>query len=168
MEQGGQFRAKGKDPVPLKPIERLLAKAVAGQKKPPSLFVKDRKGEHAVEALQETLPPGTIAQKQHLGVGVIGLENMSQALKLGPQFGVIVNLAIEDNREFPVACRHRLRTAGEIDEGKTAMSKVNSRLRRNQIPLSIWPAMSQSTGHLFQNLPIPRTSGGDKSGDAAH
>ena len=63
---------------------------------------------------------------------------MAAVDQLAPQLGVIVDLAVEDDRYRAVLVPHRLRAAGEVEDGEPAVAEEDAAW-----PSSIWePAPS--------------------------
>src|SRR5581483_6198136 len=99
------------------------AEPVAGEKQPAPRGIIDRKGEHAVEAERQFRAPFLITMHQNLGVGVIALEPMAARHQLGTQFSVVIDLAVEDDRNLAVLVEERLAAAGNVDDRKTTMAE---------------------------------------------
>ena len=59
-------------------------------------------------------PPLLVTVNDHFGVGAC-VKTMAALLELGAQFLEIVNLAVEDDPDRFFGVRHRLVTAGQID-----------------------------------------------------
>ena len=135
-------------------VERLFAEAVARAEEPPVRAVVDDEGPHAVQPLDEAVAPLAVAVEQHLGVGVVGDEFAAARLQLRAEFGVVVDLAVEDDAELAVARPHRLRAAGEIDDREAAMAEEDARAFIRPMPVCIRPAMRDGGGHPPQHAEV--------------
>ena len=63
------------------------------------------------------MPHSSKRVDDHLGVGVVGAEDVAEPLELGPDLRVVVDLAVEDDADGAVLVRHRLhRRLGEVDD----------------------------------------------------
>ena len=165
FQQGGEFGSKGERALAEKPIEGLFAEAIAAEKEAAFFHIPDGKGPHAIEFLHEGIAEFPVTVQEHLGVRVVGLKHAAAGLEFGPEFEVVVDLAVEDDDLLAVRRRHGLGSAGEIDDGKAAMAEMDTVFCIGKKPLRIRPAMSQARGHALQVGP-PALA--DKSGDAAH
>jgi hypothetical protein len=66
-----------------------------------------------------------IGVEQHFGIAGRG-EAMTKALELAPQLHVVVNLAVEDESETPVATAHGLIAgARQIEDGESPKSEAD-------------------------------------------
>ena len=117
LEERGQLRGEPEGSLSMEPIEWFFSKAVAGEKEPFLASVQNGKCPHAIESIEHGRPPLPPGVKKHLGIGMVGCEDMSPRLQFGAEFRVIVNLAVENNDRLAVGGRHRLRAAGEVDDG---------------------------------------------------
>ena len=99
---------------------------------------------------------------------MVRLEAVPFGLQFLAEIGMVVDLAVEDDRQVPVGGRHRLGASGEIDDGESTMAEMDSRFGNDGIPLGIRPAMGQRTGHSLKGLPVTRITGCNESRDPAH
>src|SRR5687767_2684057 len=106
--------------------ERLLAKAIARQEKLSTRSVVDGKGEHAFEPFDHRLAPLIVAANDHLGIRVIASEFLAQRNELAPKRAMIVDLAVENDDRRARIVRHRLDTAGDVDDRQAAMAEENT------------------------------------------
>jgi hypothetical protein len=98
-------------------VERLDPDTVARQDQAALLRVPDPDREHAVDALEHRGAPLLVAVDDHLGVGVVGLEDVAAGEQLLAQRQVVVDLAVEDDLDAAVLVRHRLvRRRREVDD----------------------------------------------------
>ena len=90
------------------------------------------------------------------------------ALQLRSQLSIIVNLAIEDYPNGFFCVRHRLMTAGQIDDGKPAESEANGAIEK--VALIIRPAMDNRLGHAPNRFRLDRLFLGEVklAANAAH
>ncbi|MCX5682226.1 MAG: hypothetical protein NT049_00875 [Planctomycetota bacterium] len=110
------FRSENQPSARVPIVQRLDAEAVAGQEEPPPRGVVDRKGEHAVEAVEALLAPLLVGMEDDLGVGP-GAKRVAEMPQFLGQLDVIVNLAVEDDVERPVFVGHRLKArVREVDD----------------------------------------------------
>ena len=167
-QQGAQLRGKGKDADTVEPEERLLPETVTRQKENSPPLVVNGEGKHAVQAFQHALAPLPVALEQDLRVGMVGLKAVPPGLQFRAEIGVIVDLAVEYDREVPVRGRHRLGSAGQIHNGEATMAQMHPLFGKDGIPLGIRPTVGQRTGHSLKRLPVPDPAGSDESRDPAH
>ena len=85
--------------------------------------------------------------QEHLGVGAIGYELATELLELGSKLCVVVDLAVEDHDEIAIRGRHRLLTAGVIDDREPAMAKVDSAAGIARTALGIRAAVRDGLDH---------------------
>ena len=114
-EQGLGIGGEAEAPLVAGPVAGLDAKAVPGQKEAAIAHVPDRQGEHAVEMGRRLFAPFTVGLEDHFGVAV-GKEVIPLLLELGAQLGIVVDGAVEDQRQSQFLVHHRLVGAlGEVD-----------------------------------------------------
>ena len=68
-----------------------------------------------------------VEMDDHLGVGMVGGEPVAGALSSLAQFDVVVDLAVEDDRDGPVLVEHRLLAGGHVDDGQPAHAERHAR-----------------------------------------
>ena len=68
-------------------------------------------------------------------------------LKLGTEFGKIVDFPVEYNAQPTVASTHRLKTACNINDGKPALRKMNPIMGILKQPFAVRAAMLHSRRH---------------------
>ena len=88
--------------------------------------------------------------EKNLGVRVVGLKDAAPRLQVGAKFGMIVNLPIENDDMTAISSGHRLGTAGEVNDGQSAMSQMEAVLCCDEEPLRIGAAVGQTPGHPFE------------------
>ena len=96
--------------------------------------------------------------EQDFGVGVVGGEFVAEGEQLGAQFGVVVDLAVEDHAELAVARPHRLRAAREVEDREPAEAEEDARFFIVPQPLGIRPAMADRRGHPREVAEIARAN----------
>jgi hypothetical protein len=97
---------------------------------------------------------------------------VATSLKVGTQFAVVVNLAIEGDAELAVIGGHRLGAAiGEIDNREAAMGKADPSIVRNPESCTIGTAVDHRFANSKQFFAVNGWSGfamGKDAGYAAH
>ena len=85
----------------------------------------------------------------------------------GPQFAVVVDLAIEGEDATGVGRDHRLASTGEIDDGQPAVRETGRAISPD--PAAVWTTVRHGLGHALEGRPVdgPRV-GVNNSGNAAH
>src|SRR3954451_18538103 len=104
-------------------IERLFAETIPGQEQATCSLVVHREGEHAVQSSWKLFPPLLVAVHEHFGVGVITAEDVTALDERATEFGVVVNLAIENHANSAILVPHRLMPAGHVNDGEPAMAQ---------------------------------------------
>ncbi len=122
---GGQQRGQGggepEPPRRLGEVERFDAEPVAGQDQPPPGPVDQPDREHADQVVDETFTPVRVRHQDHLGVAG-GCEGVPGAPQLLAQLRVVVDAAVEDQRQAQVVADHRLPArVGQVDDGQPAV-----------------------------------------------
>src|SRR5688572_19081382 len=128
------LRGESKQPVwNIDVMEGLFAKAVAGDEHFSGPRITDRQREHAVEMLDTRFAPLLISREDYFRIAG-GLETVAFAGELGPEFLVVVNLAVEDDPEPAVMARHRLVSAwGQIKDRETPEPKGKIEVFRTEL-----------------------------------
>lgn len=111
------LRGEQKRGTALVVVERLDAEGVACEKEAAVAAVVDDEGKHAAEAVGERIAPLFVAVNEHLGVAARA-EHVSGGLKLGAQFAVVVDLAVEAQNREAIGALHGLAAVGEVDDGE--------------------------------------------------
>src|SRR5205814_10515225 len=93
-EQRRQGRGETDEATAFAVIEWLDAEAVARQHDAAGIPLPQRKGEHALEALDAIRTPGVVRFQDDLGVAV-GEEAIALALELRAQLAEIIDTAVE-------------------------------------------------------------------------
>src|SRR6185295_2665407 len=124
--------------------EGLDAHPVAGKKEPAAVPVPEREGEHAPKLGKAVHAVSLVGPQQYLRIGS-GVKAGPAPLELGPQLAVVVDLAIEDERQRVVVAEHRLIAGGEVDDGETAMPETDRPLDEETV--SVRSSMGQDVRH---------------------
>ena len=118
--------------------------------------------EHAGEVVDDVAAPLLEAAQDDLGVGVVGDEPPAPLLELAPQLGVVVDLAVEDEREVAVVAVERLVAGRDVDDREPA--HADREVRADVGALAVGAAVHDRPQHLFQQLGI----GAGEPDDATH
>ena len=143
-------------------VERLDAEPVAGEEELGLLAVGDREREHADEMVDDCRAPLLVAAQDHFGVGVVGDEPVALRLELAAQLLVVVDLAVEDEREVPVVGEERLVAGGDVDDGEPP--HADREVRADVDAGAVGAAVHDRAQHPVEQLGV----GAGEPGDAAH
>ena len=99
--------------------KRLDPDRVAGERQALLELVPDRDRIHALEPRPGIVAPAEISGEDGLGIAVVGLEGVA-ALELAAKFGMIEDLAVEDDRVARVGAEDRLVPAFDVDDAEPA------------------------------------------------
>jgi hypothetical protein len=160
-EQQGLARAAGVRDAG--DVERLDAEVVAGQRQPLLVTVPDRQAEHAVEAVEGLGAPLREGLQHDLGVRV-GREGAPQALELGAQVEVVVDLTVVGDAVAPVGGVHRLLAVRDVDDRQPPVGQAAGPVERDAV--TVRAAVLLARVHALEE----RWVGGEPvvSGDATH
>ncbi len=114
---GAEQQALGEPGV----IEGLDPQAVPGQEQALFAAVPDGEGEHAVHGLQAVGAVFLVGVDDHLGVARGG-EAVAGLDEIGPDFRVIVQLAVVDDPDSLVFVGQGLMPGLKIDDGQAAVA----------------------------------------------
>jgi len=98
----------------MRDVERLDAKAIAGEDEAARGFSPERDGEHAAEAGEALGVPFKKSVENGFGVGVRN-ETMAERFQFGAQFQVVVDFAVEDDYGVAIRREDGLVAAFEVD-----------------------------------------------------
>ena len=143
-------------------VERLDAEPVAGEEQLAAFVVGDREREHAGEVVDDVAAPLLEPAEDDLGVGVVGDEPPAAGLELAAQLGVVVDLAVEDEREVAIVAVERLVAGRDVDDREAP--HPDREVRADVGALAVGAAVHDRTQHLFEQLGI----GAGEPDDAAH
>src|SRR5450631_888938 len=93
-------------PVP-EIVEWLHSKGISGYKQASGDFVPKGEGEHSLDPVEHTQAEHPICVKENLRVSV-RLELTAEPHQLHAKLSVVVDFAVEDDRQLTVERRHRL------------------------------------------------------------
>ena len=143
-----QLGAEQEQRAELAPEQRLEADPVAGQGHGAGGAVPDGEREHADEPAQGRLdPPGGASLDQDLGIRMPA-EGPPRRGQLGPQLGMIVDLAIVGQHQTAAGRDHRLVTRRrEIHDRKTPVRQRHPGYRVGPHAGIVGPAMAQRCRH---------------------
>jgi hypothetical protein len=128
-EQRGKRRCESNARGVLGDVQRLDAQPVAAQQYPPAVALDDRKGEHALEVIDEPVAPVVVALEQDLGVAG-GEEAVAVADQVLPQFLVVVDAAVPGDRQPQLRVDHGLGARlGQVDDLQATVTERDSALR---------------------------------------
>jgi hypothetical protein len=170
--QRGELRAEHEQPAVAGPaeVQRLLAEAIAGQGQRAIARVPHREREHPAQARQRGgHAPGLDRRQQDLGVGAAA-EPRAASGQLGAQLAVVVDLAVEGDRQVARGRGHRL-VAGrrQIDDCQAAEAQANRAVGPRAAVVGA--ARRERRGHRAGQGLTARAIhavGVDEAGDAAH
>ena len=111
--------------APAKVQQRLDAERVAGERELSGCRVRDREREHAAKPRQRLRSPVPPRLEHDLGIGA-GDEGRPLLLQLGPQFPVVVQLAVVDQREAALDQR-LVGRRGQVDDRQPPVAEVDGR-----------------------------------------
>src|SRR5258708_3550130 len=130
--------------------QRLLAEAIAAQRKRLLLLVPQREGEHTDETLQRARhPPMPDGMQQRFRIGMPApVRAGSACLELAANIEVIVDFSVEGDREAAAVAAHRLGSGfGEIEYRQPAMAESNAGGSNGSDAARIGGALGNSCRH---------------------
>ncbi len=148
-------------------VERLLARAIAGEDQTATAVVPECEGEHAAEPGDEVEPELLIRVHDRLGVRARG-EGVPGGLQLLGELGEVVYLAVEDDGHRPRLVVDRLVSGREVDDAQPPVSEPHPGSTVEAV--GIRAAVPDHAGHPAQKARIHRIAriGANQTGDAAH
>jgi hypothetical protein len=123
-DQRLQFGREDHAALAAEEVQRLDAERVAGQVHAAAVLVQHREREHAAEPLQRVRAPAPPGLEHHLGVAV-GSEGDAGLGQLGPQFLVVVELAVVADRQAALGER-LVRFRRQVDDRQPAVRQVRA------------------------------------------
>jgi hypothetical protein len=167
---------------PLGDVERLDSERIAGQQQRPPAEVEHGEREHSDQPRQRVHAEECERLEQHLGVA-LRAERDAARLEIGAELAVVVDLAIEEDRQLASSRAHRLPPRlREVDDREAAMPQHGRCTRgdRLRIPADAEPfrlhhrdpeivrtSMLEARTPAAHGLEI-RPERADESGDTAH
>ena len=148
-------------------VERLDPEAVARQHEPLARAVPHRDGEHPAQPLGEARTVLLVEVDEHLRVGVRRPEAVAGGLELGPQRGMVVDLAVLHDDDAAVLVGDRLVAALEVDDRQPPRGQAGAAQQR--LPCAVGPAVAQRVAHGAQQRGVDGAPvGADDAADPAH
>ena len=111
------------------------------------------------------LAPLIVAANDHLCIRVIASESLAQRNELAPKRAMIVDLAVENDGRRARIVRHRLDTAGDVDDRQAAMAEENTPSAVDMHAVAVRTAMGERARHPDD---IVACSSSCKSCDTTH
>lgn len=131
------------------PVQRHHTDRVACDDHPSFRLIPQRKRKDAVEAIEiQGRHIFAIQRIDHLAIGA-GLEGV-RLQQFGLEFAMVVDLAIDRQRQLPVFGQQRLRAAGRVDDGQALVHQDGPGIDVDAAPVR--PAMALPL-RTFQCLP---------------
>src|SRR3989442_13150852 len=130
-------------------VEWLLAGAVTGQDKAFGAVIPERDGEHAVQRLNEVGALVFVEVNDHLTVR-LGLEPVTASNELLAKFLVVVDLAVEDQRNVAGLAGKRLVACLEVNDAQAADGE--GQVRRFKFPVAVGATMLETRRHPVDAL----------------
>src|SRR2546423_10570361 len=93
-------------------------------------------------------PPFLVSVDDDLGVRC-GTELVPAFFKYGSQLLVIINFAVQHDRNCTRTVEHRLMSSHQINDGETP--ETETQRSRDEITFIVWPAMSQRIRHTVNH-----------------
>ncbi len=148
-----------------------MPQRIAGQHETTLPRVPKSEGEHAAQGLDHGRPAVAIELQQHLGVGMRA-EPVTLGQQLRAQFGIVVDLTVERNRERAVVAVHRLGAEiGKLDDGQPPVGEADPPVLRMPVAAAVGAAWRHARIHARKLGSIdPRgdVQVGVYAGDATH
>ena len=124
--------------------QRFLSKPIASEEHTAPAQVGNRKGEHAVEALDACVAILFVGVDDGLCIRP-GAKHVTAGGQEPTEVVMVVDLAVEHNPDLSVFIGHRLLAAGAVDDGKTTMAKLDP--GGVERAAAVRPAMVEGVGH---------------------
>jgi hypothetical protein len=130
-EQGRQARGEAQAARRRGGVERLDAEPVAHQHHAAAVAFVNREREHALQALAAARTPGMPGLEHHFGVAV-GEKAVAERFELGAQRAVVVDAAVEHQRQAERRIGHRLLGAlAEVNDLEAAVAEADPAARHD-------------------------------------
>ena len=144
-EQRLDIRGEAQQTPLLRPIQGFDAEAITREEELAPVRVPEREGEHPVQPLHAAGAPGVPCLEDDLGVAV-GEEVVAAPLQLAAQRRIVVDGAIEDQRQPQLSVHHGLIGAHrEVDDGEAAVTEGQGAVA--VAPAVVWAAAHQLGHH---------------------
>lgn len=141
------LRAEDELQADFRPVQRLDPEPVTGKGQRAGARVVDREGEHAHQFVHDSFAPLQIALQDGLGVARRA-EPAAEPLESGPQFAIVVHLAVEDQRDTGLLVHHRLVAVRDVDDAQPL--EAESDRPCDMQPVLIRSAMHEAVGHRLE------------------
>ena len=146
--------------------ERTHTKAIPDQDHATGTALMDREGELPVEPIQEARSPLLPAVHQDLGVTGRG-EAMAERTEFRGELAMVVDLTVVGDDDGTVLVRHRLGTAGKIDDAEPHVRE--SHVRTGQETVAVRAAVTDRSSHARERVDCDSAPVRSRdAGDAAH
>ena len=123
------------------PVQRTHAHRIARDQRPARALSHKREGEDAVEPVEERgRLVFAIQRVDHLAIGA-GQEFVG-LLQFLLQFAVVVDLAVDGQRQFAIGRTQRLRTTGRIDDGQALVHQDRALIDVHAAPVGAAMALA--------------------------
>src|SRR5712692_8280144 len=167
FEEGFDFRREYHGMVAMPVVERLFAGAVAGQDEAFGAVIPERDGDHPIQRLNEVGTLVFVEVNDHLTVR-LRLEPVTAANELLAKFLVVVDLAVEDQRNVAGLAGKRLVACLEVNDAQAADGE--GQVRRFKFPVAVGATMLETRRHPVDALAMRHRLERqvDDSANAAH
>ena len=142
----------------------FFAHPVPRQQQTPPRGIPDGEGEHAPEVVDQRVPVFFVQVGDAFAVPV-GHHPVPPSAQFGPEFGEVVDLAVEDHRHRAVLVVYRLLSPGHIDDREPSHSEHG--MRALVVAGTIRAPVGEHVTHPAYQIGI-RLADGDDSRYAAH
>ena len=130
-------------------INRLLAKAVTGREKTPTLPVPNDEREHTAQVLDTIITKLFIRMNNGLGIA-IGVEVMPALLKFFAKFKVVIDFSIEDDENALIFVKNGLMATSQVNNREATHTQGNSIAYPGS--LVVWSAVANDLAHAIYEL----------------
>src|SRR5262249_46246041 len=120
---------------------------------------------HPIDPPRQPLRPFLPAMHKHLSIRMVRSKVVAPALKIRPEFGVIVDLPIENRADLSVFVPHRLMPRCDVNDRQPPMPEKDTDGFVDEKTIAVRPTMRQRSGHALQILP---RSGAYEPNNTAH
>ena len=146
LGQPCQFTGECKEAGSCGVVQRFLAETIPGQKQTTSYSIENGEREHAINPRRQLFAPFLPAVHQHFSVRMIRSKAVAAALEIGPELGVIIDFAVENDADLAVLVPHRLMARGEVNDRQPPMAEKDMR----------WPHRQKSRRYPARDAPARR------------
>src|SRR5690349_12187055 len=167
FQQGLDLGAENQSSVQIRPVKRLLAHPVTGEKELLGLWVPQREREHSVQVIDAASAVTRVEMEDHLGV-TRGLKGDSRPLQVGPEPRIVVDLSVE-HEDLAPGSDHRLGTSAQVQDRQPAVPQADPPILADPHAFTVRTAMVQRLSHPLDQgwadaaLPVPVLEDADYS-----